>query len=633
MDDRVATNSPEAQKVEGRSFDVASDARRRLIELFPEIQTELGRIDFDNLKRTLGETIDSGKERFGLTWPGKVACFKTIQAPSMATLLPVPGKSVHFDSTDNLIIEGDNLEVLKLLQKPYLGQVKTIYIDPPYNTGNDFIYPDDYSESLQTYLQYTGQVDAEGRKFGTNADTEGRFHSRWLSMMYPRLYLARHLLRDDGLIFVSIDDSEIHNLRALMNEIFGEENRVESFVWKKSYGGGAKERFAVTQHEYVLLYAKNIDAVGTLWLPPDSAAEAKYYKYSDDKLETRGPFRVKPLEATKSMDRRDNLVFPIIAPDGSEVWPKRQWWWSKERVERALADDGLTFSRGVNGYTVSYKQYLRDESGVERKAKPFSVIDGPYTQTGTSDLAEWFDGVSPMQFPKPANLIKKLILTGDRGSSDGIILDFFAGSGTTAQATLELNEEDGGKRRFILVQLPEPTGNESYPTIADIAEVRAKRVIAKIADERDAELDLNEKSDVGLGFRVFRLAESNVKAWDSSVPHDSEALESQMSLNVNHLLPDRTDLDVLYEVLLKEGFPLSSNVTTEIIASRTVYSVAEGAFLICLDRKLDLDLLRTIAERQPERVLLLDEGFAGNDQLKTNAMQTFRGKNIVLRTL
>src|SRR5450830_1854177 len=259
MPNQPETDQPD--KLDLRSLDIAEERQEELLRLFPEARTEGDKLDFDRLKLALGETVDVGKERYGMSWPGKADCFRTIQAPSLGAPRPSPEESVAFDTTENLIIEGDNLEVLKVLQKSYLGKVKMIYIDPPYNTGNDFIYPDNYTESLQIYLEYTGQIDAEGHRFGTNTDTDGRFHSKWLKMMYPRLYLARNLLREDGLIFISIDDQELNNLRMLCNEIFGETGFVESFVWKKSYGGGAKEQFAVRQHEYCLLYAKNIDAL------------------------------------------------------------------------------------------------------------------------------------------------------------------------------------------------------------------------------------------------------------------------------------------------------------------------------------------------------------------------------------
>lgn len=250
-----------AEKLDLASLSIPAEKRAELLQLFPEARTEGGKIDFDRLKRALGDVTDPGKERYGLVWPGKAECFRTIQTPSVATLLPVPDESINFGKTENLMIEGDNLEVLKLLQKSYLGKIKMIYIDPPYNTGNDFIYPDDYAENLETYLEYTGQVDSEGHKFGTNTETDGRFHSKWLNMMYPRLYLARNLLTEDGFILVSIDDGELKNLRAVMDEIFGEENFVDNIIWKKRYGGGAKEKHLVTLHEYILVYARAKDAI------------------------------------------------------------------------------------------------------------------------------------------------------------------------------------------------------------------------------------------------------------------------------------------------------------------------------------------------------------------------------------
>lgn len=610
------------EKLDLESLNVTDGRIRELLRLFPEAASEDGTINFDRLKLSMGTAVDVGKERYGLVWPGKAECFRAMQTPTTATLLPLPSKALNPVNAANVIIEGDNLEVLKLLQKPYLNRIKTIYIDPPYNTGSDFIYPDDYSESLQTYLKYTGQADAEGRKFGNNPESDGRFHSKWLNMMYPRLLLARDLLRKDGLIFVSIDDNEVHNLRALMNEVFGEENRIESFVWKKSYGGGAKEKFAVTQHEYILLYAKSKDDIGELWLPPDAEAEKKYYKYKDEKFEKRGPYRIKPLEATKSMDERENLVFGIPAPDGSEVWPKKQWWWSEERVLEAIANNDLVFAKNDDGYTISYKQYLRDEDGVERGAKPFSVMEGPYTQTGTSDLARWFDGSSPMQFPKPVDLIKRMISIGDTGTTDGIVLDFFAGSGTTGEAVLDLNRQDGGTRQFVLVQLPEKTNNETYPTIADITEHRIKRVIE--SGSKDPELPLKHPE----GFAVFALAESNIKLWDPSVPHEVTAVEQQLALNVRHLREGRTDADLFYEIVLKSGYPLSTPFQKVETLGSVVFSIDSGEFLICLERKIALELVRAIAAMKPKRVVLLDDGFAGSDQLKANAVQTFRTQGV-----
>lgn len=329
----------EPKKMELTSMNVAAqkqeELKRCLGQAFPEVFAE-GYIDFNQLQHVLGQWVDPGKERFGLNWFGKAECMKIIQQPSVATLKPVREESVNFDETGNLFIEGDNLEVLKLLQKAYFGKVNMIYIDPPYNTGNEFIYPDKYAETLETYLAYTGQIDDEGRKFSTNTEAAGRYHSRWLNMMYPRLYLARNLLREDGIVFISVDDHEQSNLRALCDDVFGEENFVECFVWKKSYGGGPKEKYAVTQHEYVLMYANNIIELPSFWLPYDPKKIDRYYNGRDQYYETRGPYRVKPLEATKSMDDRPNLNYGVPVPDGGEIWPKRQWLWGQERVMNAL---------------------------------------------------------------------------------------------------------------------------------------------------------------------------------------------------------------------------------------------------------------------------------------------------------
>lgn len=616
------------ETLDGASLDIAAYKRQKLLELFPEIRTEGDKIDVARLELSLGEALDVGKERYGLTWPGKSECFRTIQAPSMATLLPAPEKSVNFDATENLIIEGDNLEVLKLLQKPYLGKVKIIYIDPPYNTGNDFIYPDDYSESLQTYLQYTGQIDAEGRKFGTNTDAEGRFHSKWLNMMYPRLYLARNLLRPDGIIFVSCDDQEAPDLRMLMNDVFGEENLVAQLIWKKSYGGGAKSKHVVSLHEYIMCYAADKQGLGRLELPPDPAAR-KYYKFKDDKFEKRGPYRLQPL-ATTSNDERENLRYAIPF-DGEEIWPEKQWQWEKSRTLAAQANGELVIAKPNGKWSVSYKQYLRDEDGVERGAKPFSVLDGPYTQVGSAEVSGLLGDPKIFPFPKPSELIRELVQYG-HPEKDFIVLDFFAGSGSTAHAVLDLNAEDGGDRKFILVQLPEPTERQDYLTIADICEERVRRVITGLEVKNEGQLELDGQPKHP-GFRVFKLAQSNVREWDSTIDHDPALLAEQLNLGVDHLRHDRSDLDIVYEVLLKSGYPLSANVVEDAIEGRRVYSVAEGAFLICLDRGLTLELLRAIAARKPERVLLLDEGFAGNDQVKANAVQIFTTKNIVLRTL
>jgi len=608
------------EHVASTSGDVSEAQVARLRQLFPEVFVE-GKIDFDKLKITLGAATESGPGRFHFSWAGKDDAVSLLQTPSAGTLVPCPEESLNFETTGNVFIEGDNLEVLKLLFKPYFGRVKLIYIDPPYNTGQDFVYPDNYADPLKTYLQITGQADAEGNLLTSNPETSGRYHSTWLSMMYPRLFLARQLLSDDGAIFVSIDDHEMHHLRILMNEVFGEENRVECFIWKKSYGGGAKEKYAVTQHEYVLLYAKDLAGIDELWLPPDAAAEARYYKYQDEKFETRGPYRVKPLEATKSMDSRPNLVYPIPSPKGGEIWPKRQWWWGKERTTAALKNNELVFTGDGENVSVSYKQYLRDENGEARGAKPFSVIDGIYTQQGTADLVELF-GESVIQFPKPVALLKKLINMGSNADEGHIVFDFFAGSGTTAQAVLELNREDGGDRKFVLVQLPEPTGNTKYPAITDIGKGRIQRVIDKLAKDTQKGLDLKDRQQSeDVGFKVFKLAKPNIQQWSRDEERDPEAYSQKLVLFNDPLVGGWKPENVIWEVALREGFGLKTRFASRDLGNgNTVYDVIDPdtgqKFMICLDDKILVDLSKhcelTLEDLFVCRDVALDDSAAAN---------------------
>lgn len=637
------------EKFDLRSHDIAEEKRLELVRLFPEIRTEGGKIEFERLRLALGEAVDVGKERYGMTWPGKAECFRTIQAPSLGTLRPAPEESVNFETTENLIIEGDNLEVLKLLQKSYLGKVKMIYIDPPYNTGNDFIYPDNYTESLQTYLEYTGQVDAEGRKFGTNTDADGRFHSKWLNMMYPRLYLARNLLREDGLVFISIDDTEADNLKKLASEVFGEENFVEQVIWKNKYNSGALTKGFSNVHEYIFCYSKT--PVENVLVPLSDEAIAEY-KGKDSKFPVRGGFVTQPL-ATGSKDSRPNLRFPIQWK-GSEIWPDKQWLWSRERVAAALANDEVVVNETDGKLNVRVKQYLRDEHGQLRMTKPLSILVGPYNQEGSKEI-DGLLGKDVFDFPKPSALIRFLfsLSVSDTPAADGIFMDFMAGSGTTAHAILDLNKQDGGNRKFILVQLPEPTGREDYPTIADITKERVRRVVKKLKDEdktaakEPKQLTLSpaplpvdeEKKPQDRGFRVFKLGESNFKPWNAEAPKDTKELAKQLELHIDHIRDGRTTEDLLYEILLKSGFPLTTPVEKLTVPApaakgkkaapaKTVYSVAGGALLICLERELTLELIRAMAERKPERVVCLDAGFTGNDQLKANAVQIFKTKGV-----
>ena len=652
------------EKLDLTSLDIAAGQREKLRQLFPEAITEGGKVDFDRLKATLGEVVDTRKERYGMNWPGKSECFRTIQAPSRATLRPCREESVNFDTAENLIIEGDNLEALKLLQKGYLGKVKMIYIDPPYNTGNEFIYPDNYSESLDTYLSYTGQVDAGGRKFSTNTETDGRFHSKWMNMMYPRLFLARNLLREDGVIFISIDDHEVDNLRKLCNEVFGEENFVANIVWQKKFAPQNDAKFFSDNHDHIILCAKSKELWRRNLLPRSEKANERYDNPDSD---IRGVWASGDL---LRMEHRDNGVYTITSPTGKKWKPEAgtSWRHPEEEMNSLIAEGQIWF--GLTGDSKPRrKRFLTDvrQGVVPETIWPHS--DCGHNQEGTQTFKGLFDG-SGVEFtnPKPPRLVQRMLSLSTSKDGADIVLDFFAGSGTTAQAVLELNKEDGGNRKFILVQLPEPTGREDYKTIADITKERVRRVIQKISRgeeegltrrredakgekqlELDAELltpDLSaQKPDSkplrGFapsrepGFKVFKLDTSNFKTWDGVRPESPEAVVQQLELHVDHVLAGRTQEDILTELLLKSGFPLCTQVERMEFSRESAkdakfyYSVEEGAMLICLEKDLTAQMVKELADKKPSRVICLDAGFQGSDQLKTNAVQTMKARGVL----
>jgi len=631
----------EPEKLDLRSHDTTKNKQRELLRLFPEIRTEGDKIDFERLKLTLGEIVDVGKERYGMNWPGKAECFKTIQAPSLGTLLPCREESVNFGTTENLIIEGDNLEVLKLLQKSYLGKVKMIYIDPPYNTGNDFIYPDNYTESLQTYLEYTGQVDAEGKRFSTNTEADGRFHSKWLNMIYPRLYLARNLLREDGVIFISVDDAEVDNLRKISSEIFGEGNFLSALVRRRRLATGMRDTPISPDHEYILAYAKTLEAVQLYGF----ARRESDFPLKDNK----GRYRSTDLTVGMTREMRPNQYYALRNPvTKSEYWPPetRVWRFEPSTMQRHISEANIIWPednpsgrmlrpRFKTGFeTIDGEEKVNPiSSWIPTKTESDDSDDSEVTcltaglnQEATKELREIL-GDQVLDYPKPVSLLRGLCSVATRRQD--IVLDFFAGSGTTAQSVLDLNVQDSGNRKFILVQLPEPTDRKEYPTIADITKERVRRVIQKLNKEDDGKLPLNGEQKQDRGFRVFKLAESNFKTWNASVPNgDVSALQQQLELHIDHLREGRTQEDLLYEILLKGGFALTTPVEKITLAGKTVYSVAGGVLLICLERELTLDLIRSMAEQKPERVVCLDSGFANNDQLKANAVQIFKTKGI-----
>jgi len=612
-------------KLDLRSLDLTEEKKQELLRLFPEIRTEGEKIDFERLKLALGEVVDSGKERYGMNWPGKADCFRTIQAPSTGTLLPCPEESVNFETTENLIIEGDNLEVLKLLQKSYLGKVKMIYIDPPYNTGNDFIYPDNYSESLQTYLEYTGQVDSEGRKFGTNSDTDGRFHSRWMNMMYPRLNLAKNLLKDDGVIFISIDDNEIANLRKLCDEIFGEENFIADIIWVKRYTRNNDAKLVSSMVDHIIEYRKS-DVLNRLREPRNQKSDSIYSNPDND---PRGPWTSVSYISQRTKAERLNLSYSLINPrTGQGVsHPTNAWKYSQKQYQFHSSDGRLYWGQGGNYQYPRLKRFL---SELKDGIVPTNLWE--YKDTGTIDsgtkILDSLIGTDVFPYPKPPSLVIRMMKLVTSSDEEEIILDFFAGSGTTAHAVLDLNQEDVGNRKFILVQLPEPCeiGSEAvkkgFTTIADITKERMRRVIKKLNDAEAGQLPLETPQD--RGFRVYKLAESNFKPWDAQAPSEAAALAQQLELHIEHIREGRSPQDILYEILLKSGFPLTTPVETLTLADKQVFSVAGGALLICLELELTMEVIRAMAALKPERVVCLDAGFAGNDQLMANAVQIFK---------
>lgn len=614
--------------------------RNYLAHSFPECLSE-GRIDFETMRRMLGDWVEAGNEHFGLVWPGKAQCMRIIQQPSAATLKPDRSESVDFESTDNVLIEGDNLEVLKLLQKSYFGKIKMIYIDPPYNTGQEFIYPDNYAESLETYLAYTGQIDSKGRRFSTNTDTVGRYHSNWLNMMYPRLYLARNLLRDDGAIFISIDDHEVSHLRELCDQIFGEENFKADVAWQKRYTRSNNTVDFTTVVEHLLVYAKS-DAFEVNLLPRTEEANARYSNPDND---PRGAWKGASFLNPASPQDRPNLCYPLKNPNtGETVHPTTNAWRrSEEAFEKLLADNRLYWGPDGKASVPSVKLFLSESRGLT--PTNFWAHDyAGHTDEGTRDLESLIPG-KVFNNPKPVQLVRRMLEHACAGPGD-IVLDFFAGSCVTAQATIELNLDDGGSRKFLLVQLPEPVEEDSnaakvgFSTIAEIGRERIRRVISKAQKTSEGQLDLDKRSAADLGFKAFRLDRSNFRIWDGlDDSADADELARQLELHVDHRRSESTPDDIVHEILLKAGFPLSTKVETIKLADSDVFSIEDGALLICLEKNISSELIDRLADANPLQVICLDEGFKGNDQLKANTVQTFKARaqaeesEIVFRTV
>jgi adenine-specific DNA-methyltransferase len=604
---------------DGSSPDIVAENIERLREIFPEVFAD-GSMDFDTLKQTLGSYVDDREERYSFTWHGKSRARRIAQMPSSGTLLPCKEESVNWDSTQNIFIEGDNLEVLKILQKSYHRKVKMIYIDPPYNTGKEFIYPDKYQDNLDTYLKYTGQVDDEGFKLSANTETSGRYHTNWLNMMYPRLKLARNLLRDDGVIFASIDDNEVQNLRQLMDEIFGPENFVATLTWQKTYSPANDKKGIDAMHDYILCYSRS--AHFSAQLLPRTAKQDQAYKNLDN--DPRGPW--KAVDATRA-EHRDYAVYEIETPSGKGVWPARgrSWVFRKEEVQKLMAENRLWFGRN-NDSKPSIKRFL---SEVKAGLVPTTWV--PHEVGGHNDEAKKelntlvdSEGSSVFGTPKPTRLIKHLmaIALGD-STEPAIILDFFAGSATTGDAVLRFNHERKRSHSFILVQLPEKTVSTSHPTIFHIGLARIKALVSTLHSGQDS------KTSSQLGFKVFKLSSSNIKAWDAAFA----GLEGALLDAIDNIKPSRNQEGVLYELLLKYGLGLTIHTDGRVIEGKDVFITGRGALVVCLEHNISLDVVRGIAalknELKPEimRVVFRDSGFQ-SDVVKTNTIQILKQAGI-----
>ena len=600
----------------GYNDDIHQRQIDKLAQLFPEVVTE-GKIDWQKLQATLGEAVDLG-ERYGLSWKGKSDVFATIQEKTVQTLHPDRANSVDWDTTGNMFIEGDNLAALKILHKAYYGKVKMIYIDPPYNTGNDFIYNDDFKQTRRSYEAEAGITDDEGnvvRDDGLRTNTGGHKHSNWLNMMYPRLFLARNLLRQYGVIFVSIDDNEVHNLRLMMNEIFGEENFVAQLIWERAFSPKNDAKFISNSHDYVLMYARSINEFSIGRLDRTEEANARYSNPDND---PRGPWMSSDISVKTYSIAND---YPITTPSGRVIEPpaSRCWRLSKKVFLERLHDNRIWF--GPNGDGVPrIKRFLSElrNEGMTPTSLLFHKEVG-HSQEGAKQVVELFDGKGYFDGPKPVRLIKRLLTIGNAKNND-IILDFFAGSGTTAHAISELNAEDGGNRRWICVQLGERTDEKSeaykagYRTIADIARERIRRAGAKIrADQADKLASRDVPLD--LGFRAYRVDDSNFKQWNELVS-DPEEIRQQALANLDPLEEGATDDDLLTELLLKRGVsPLA-----KIEQHDNFCFIPSEKLAICLVHSMTEELFATILATKPSSVILLDRAFGGDINLKVNLL-------------
>jgi len=622
----------DSEKMDGLSMDIEAAEREKLQSVFPQCFTE-GRLDIDKLLNLCGEYITDDFEKYEFKWKGKSECLQLAGKRSTGTLRPCPEESVDWENTRNLYIEGDNLEVLKLLQTSYYRKVKMIYIDPPYNTGNDFVYADDFADPLARYREVTQQTTK------SNPETMGRFHTNWLNMMYPRLRLAANLLRDDGVIFISIDDNEVHNLRKLCDEVFGEENFVAELVWERAYAPKNDAKYISNSHDYVLMYVKSVEIFQIGRLPRTEEANARYHNPDND---PRGVW--KPSDMSVKTYNAD-CDYSITTPSGRVVEPPtgRCWSLSKNAFLERLQDNRIYF--GEDGNSVPCIKRFLTELKFDGMA-PTSIMfykDVGHSQEGAKEVtalleAGAFDG------PKPIRLLNRL-LTLANTDKDSIILDFFSGSATTAHAVMQLNAEDGGNRRYICVQLPEVTDEKSeafkagYQNICEIGKERIRRAGVKIKSEQDGQVKLGEteKAPLDIGFRVFQLDSSNLKIWDDSPLTGENAatlFEQRMLDYLDVLVPGRTAAEVVYEVMLKLGQDLCEPILSiDLPNGRQVYGVgADVKFIVCLAPGITPEDANAMADYAPGRIIFAEQCFV-DSTAKSNVRLTLKDKGIAIKTL
>jgi adenine-specific DNA-methyltransferase len=627
--------SEDIRETPGYSPNFRTELAAKLAEIVPEAVAD-GKIDVVKLKELLAEDVADETERFGLFWPGKRRALRAAQEPTTATLRPDKANSKDWDTSQNVFIEGDNLEVLKILQKHYHNKIKLIYIDPPYNTGKDFVYPDNYKEGLETYLEWTRQVNEEGKKVSTNSESEGRYHSNWLNMMYPRLKLARNLLTNDGIICISIDDAEQANLKRLCDEVFGENNFVASIVRSTGTTTGQGANIVGKSYDFILVYARSDEfIVGGM---PLSEKDISRYKNEDDS----GKYSTLSLRRTGNGDRREDrpkMYFPIEAPDGTKVYPKgptgyeSRWRVGQATYERMKEQGLIEWKQDGAEWTPHYKFYL------EGRMKPFSNwwsdIEG--NKKASIDVKQLL-GDRVFETPKPVELIYRLAQLANT-SNDDIVLDFFSGSGTTAHAILKLNADDGGRRKIIQVQLPEPTdeGSEAFKAgfrkISQITRERTSRAGAAVLASKDPVL-VNGDSSLDVGFRAYILRDTNFAKWRVSSDTDKTALEQHLFSLRESASNDANADDLLIEILLKQGYSLTEKITESIVSGLEVRIVGENLVIAYLTEsvKPTLDQLRALVDQESQRIIILEDAFHGDDELKTNLAQLCESKGIELWT-